>query len=505
MVVQNLLYSVTLFLLLSLQYVSARTLTPIRPSSKTSNEKRADPSALELQSSEIFLWGDFESESAVLANFTVYMPGDNENILSMEKFNGMLASINCSNGLTLAFNDYDTFSYAQKVWDWVNGADDHSFVMVAGVGDCGNNTHRLPFVVSSIQYDEELNTAHLAANVSDWKTIAHSFDMVVGRISGNDTGLYSRDITKSLSVDVSSHWPFSVKLSSGKLSAELACTNCSTTGEFDIEFRISQKWFIPTGASMRVSPKGVSAIAQVKFTGAGAITNSLTKTWDIVNIPIDGITIPGGILDLGPFLTVAVGVELSAVTISASIQGGGTATFSDSAVVQVDLLNPTNNKFSGWTPSIEALPIRVDEKISGGVSMFVQPSLELRAEALGQGFKFGLNLRVPNVNAKLEFIDSPQGACTTTPAGQQKHEFGVRISANIGAQLNLAASKIDGSDPLFKVQIATLDVPLAQECWDFGPIVGASTPSASGNATVPKLTARTLPTLLAANYRALRA
>ena len=59
------------------------------------------------------------------------MPGDGENIVSMEKFDGMLTSIECANDqLTLAFEDDATFAYAQNVWDWVNGADNHSFIMV---------------------------------------------------------------------------------------------------------------------------------------------------------------------------------------------------------------------------------------------------------------------------------------------------------------------------------------------------------------------------------------
>lgn len=102
----------------------------------------------------------------MLGNLTVFMPGDNENILSMEKFKGMLTSVKCNRlGMTLAFEDDSSFAYAQRTWDWVNGADNHTFVMVAGQGDCGNNTRRLPYLVSTIAYDEEQNTARLTATV----------------------------------------------------------------------------------------------------------------------------------------------------------------------------------------------------------------------------------------------------------------------------------------------------------------------------------------------------
>ncbi|KAF2184868.1 hypothetical protein K469DRAFT_666265 [Zopfia rhizophila CBS 207.26] len=407
------------------------------------------------------------------------MPADTENILSMERFDGMLKSVECNtDNLALTFEDDATFKYAQKVWDWVNGEDNHSFVMVAGVGDCGNNTRRMPFIVSSIKYDEEANRATLAANSSDWKAIAHSYDLVVGQVTqAPETGskVRPRDITKTTSIDMKHDFPFSVGISANGLSANLACSNCSSTGQFDMEFRISQKLFVPTGASMKVSPKGVSAIAQVKLSGSGSVTDSLTKTFDILKVPISGITIPG-VLDLGPFLTVAVGAELSGISVTAGVTGGATAKLDDKAVLEVDLLDPKSNKFSGWEPSIDPLDVKVDASISGGVAVFLQPSLELKAEALGkclgQGFEIGLNMKVPNINAKLAAVASPQGACPDTP-GQPKKTLGVNVSANIGAQLNIAASKSGSSDPLFTVQLATIDKPLASKCFPFGPQVAA--------------------------------
>ncbi|KAF2803267.1 uncharacterized protein BDZ99DRAFT_399767 [Mytilinidion resinicola] len=418
---------------------------------------------------------------AVLANFTVYAPGKNENILSMEKFHGMLKSVDCTanNSLSLTFKDDATFAYAQKVWDWVNGADNHTFIMVAGVGDCGSNTRRLPFVVSSLKYDEEANTAFLTASKSEWKKVAHSYDLVVGTLPKD--ALQTRDITKDIEIDATSSFPFSVTLGSGDLSATLVCANCSTAGKFHMQFKISQKFFIPTGASMTVQPESVSAIAAIKLVGAGAITGDLSKTWDIVKIPIDGISIPE-ILDLGPFLTVSVGVQLGPLTISAGISSGATATLDDAAILEVDLLDPSSNQFSGWMPNVESLPVTVDARVTGTVSIFAQPSLQLRADALGHGFEIGLNLRVPNVNAKLEVIEAPAGACPADEIapGTPRHKTGVRISTNIGGQLNVAvATTQDEADPFLNFQIASLDKPLAQACWEFGDLVDSSPATSS--------------------------
>ncbi|KAF2683210.1 hypothetical protein K458DRAFT_432549 [Lentithecium fluviatile CBS 122367] len=422
---------------------------------------------MKLKSSETFQWGAPDAPNSI-ATLTVDMPGDEENILSMEKFDGMLTAVECKNDtIAMTFENDATFAYAQQVWDWVNGADNRSFVMVAGPGDCGNHTNRQPYVVSSIQYDEAANKATLAATEGEWTAIAHSYNLVVGSVAQNTTK-QKRDIEDTSSIDFNHDMTGSFGLGIGKLDARITCLNCSTTGQFDMEFKISQKFFVPTGASMKFSPKGVTAIAQMKLSGSGDLTDSLTKTFDILSIPISGLKIPG-ILDLGPFLTVSIGAQLSAITLSAGVTSGATGSLSDDAIVEMNLLNPEENKFSGWEPTVDILDVTVDGSISGGVAVFLQPSVELKAEALGKGFRIGLDLKVPNINAKLTGIISSGEACKGS-----NQTAGVKIGTNIGAQLNIKAFKNDDeSDPLFTLQLATLDKPIAEKCFPLGPQVGA--------------------------------
>jgi hypothetical protein len=318
------------------------------------------------------------------------MPGDAENILSMENFDGMLTAVECNNAtIAMTFESDATFNYAQQTWDWVNGAANRSFVMVAAPGNCGNNTNRQPYVVSSIQYDETANKATLAATKGNWTTIAHSYDLVVGSVAQNASGpsvqngtKHKRDIEDTSSIDFNHDMTGSFGLGIGKLDARITCLNCSTTGQFDMEFKISQKLFVPTGASMKFSPKGVTAIAQMKLSGSGDLTDALTKTFDILSIPISGLKIPG-VLDFGPFLTVSIGAELTAITLTAGVTSGATGSLSDEAIVEMDLLNPEENKFSGWEPTVNIIDVTVDGSISGGVAVFMQPSMELKFEALG--------------------------------------------------------------------------------------------------------------------------
>lgn len=119
------------------------------------------------------------------AKFIVEKPADDEFILSMQRFKGMTKWTACSAGgntITIAFNDKPTFEYAKETWDWVNGPNNHSFVMVAEPGDCARNKHRLPFIVKNITYDEAGNVAYLQTELSDWYTAAPIHELVFGYV-----------------------------------------------------------------------------------------------------------------------------------------------------------------------------------------------------------------------------------------------------------------------------------------------------------------------------------
>ncbi|KAF2711379.1 hypothetical protein K504DRAFT_531975 [Pleomassaria siparia CBS 279.74] len=460
------------FLLFDISLVLGRTLVPIHPQGPAHNRKRAQPADLDLKSEEVFLWGD-EGVNIPVANLTVSMPGATEGIVSMERFDGMLTATECNaDNIALTFEDDATFLYAQQVWDWVNGADNHSFVMIAGAGDCGKDTKRTPFVISTIQYDEVANKAVLAAEKSSWEKIAHTYELTVGSVSANTTttDIVKRNVDKQVSADFVHDLPFSLSVSANGLSGSIACTNCSTAGAFDMEYTIKQKLFVPVGAHMKLKPRGVSAIAQVKLTGSGTAKSAITKLFTLLSIPINALSIPG-VFELGPFLTVSVGAEISAMTLSAGIQTGAKATLSDDAILEIDMLKPEENSFSGWAPKVEPLEFKADGSVSGGVAIFLRPALVLKASTLGQGFEVGINMRIPNLSAKITATASPEGVCPAVAPAPQT-DLGVKLSANIGGSINFAVNKANAGKTLFTVALATLDKPIASTCFPFGnPIV----------------------------------
>lgn len=335
----------------------------------------------------------------MLGNLTVFMPGDNENILSMEKFKGMLTSVQCNrHGMTLAFEDDASFAYAQTTWDWVNGADNHTFVMVAGQGDCGNNTRRLPYLVSTITYDEERNTARLTATVGSWKDLLHSYELRVGSVPmSSDLGLTKGEWTQEASLDMSASLSFKKEVKVGRVFGEIVCDDpCDITGKMKFEIVVEVRWNLQVNLRFRVAPQGVTASAKLALKVASELKSEpITFKESMIKIPLSGISIPGDILTIGPVLDLSVGGEISAIEGSIAVTTGATATLPDTAVLQADLLNPSNNKFSSWVPRIVKDEFTLQAKLSFSVQMFVEPALKLQAEALGK-YSNNIVVELPN-------------------------------------------------------------------------------------------------------------
>lgn len=298
----------------------------------------------------------------------------------------MIASIRCSShDMELKFNNRGSFAYAQKVWDWVNGADNHTFVMVTGKGDCGPNSKRTPYLVSRIIYHEKHNTAHLEAAAGTWTDLAHSYELRVGKIPlAKNSGLHRRDYTKDAYLDLAANLGTKIKVETGPINGELVCDPCHIAGKMHFELVISTWAKIPNGVALRLSPEGVKVAATLKFSFT---SNFGTKTklppFSFPNIPLSGISIPGGILTLGPVLEITIGGEVKAEG-TVSVTAGASATLPDSALLQVDLLNAGNNKFSSWKPDISAEPLEMQAKVSATWKQYLEPKLKIEAQALGK-------------------------------------------------------------------------------------------------------------------------
>src|SRR2546421_178925 len=136
------------------------------------------------------------------------MPGDDENIIAISSFRYLLKSVQCTqSSVTLTFNDNGAYSYAKNAWQWVGVDKNRTFVLVAGAGDCGWNTVRQPFVISTIALDDPDKTIDLQGNASTWKNVAHTYELWVGKIPSPPSRFKRRDFDEQLSIDFNHPFP----------------------------------------------------------------------------------------------------------------------------------------------------------------------------------------------------------------------------------------------------------------------------------------------------------
>ncbi|ORY11103.1 hypothetical protein BCR34DRAFT_332991 [Clohesyomyces aquaticus] len=427
-------------------------LKPIRPGDWTGQTlRKRDPSSLQLQNYETFLWQVPDGGKTVLGNFTVYTPGDTEHILAMEKFEDMLKSVKCTpTALTLEFIDDTTFEYAKKVWDWVNGADDHSFLMVAAAGQCGNNTYRTPYMVHSLKYDEGPNIAHLTVTTGKWETLVHSYELRLGKVTppASSKLIRRKDGDDSTAFSLAKPFDFKVKVEATPLAGELACVGCELTGSLDVDMHVA--FGIPDiidKATFKMQPKGISASINPSLT-VTAKTEDKTEwkhTLYPAPIPIYGITL-GGFMRLGFFSDFIMGLESTAFDGSITVATGWKATIPDSAFVEVDFRNLGDGiKSSSWMPTFSRKPLTITGKVSMKAQLFIAPTIKLEASALDFGYEGELELKMPTYDMEATYQTSPNGGMCDDGDDVTN---AINFQGQLGAEIAFVAGKLHDSTPL---------------------------------------------------------
>ncbi|KAF2668478.1 hypothetical protein BT63DRAFT_479886 [Microthyrium microscopicum] len=451
-------------------------------------------SALDLRSTESFLWGGPSNGSLTVGNLTVYAPHEDENLLSMERFNGMLSSIACSNTtVNMTFKDDDAFAYAQRTWDWVNGADNHSFVMIASTGDCGWNTHRQPFLVSNLTYDELSNKAFLNATVQSWEEAIHTYELDVGSLmppEASSSTKARRATDKQLTIPFDfplplSQWVFPIDKDS---SVIFECDNCGTHGSFAFNFHMETFLFIPTKAQITLSPRSVFATVSPQISFSANFTSTKNFEYAFPPISLDGISIPGGIIELGPELVMSIGIQAGGLRGSATAGASVAASLNDDAQVTVNLLKPGVSKTGNWEPSYTTKPFMLSAQLSTTLKAYEKNSIQLAAKAFGMGFSAGLNLS-PYVSATFAEIISTQPVCSN-----DQHLTGVKIAPAYGVEVRASVVMTTiKSTPLVDVQLWGLEYPLPGLCYGFGlTMTNNTSPASSGTSLGKNTTATTL-------------
>ncbi|KAN0068709.1 hypothetical protein V8E54_013433, partial [Elaphomyces granulatus] len=448
------MYLVVVLLSLCVHDVVAQILKPVKIAYSNSVTRR-DLSQLDLQDFETFLW-NAQSGSA-LGNLTVYTPGDDEHIINMERFEALTKSITCDDsGVSMVFNDDATLQKAKQIWDWANGSDKRTFIIVAGDKQCGWNHDRQPFVINSVDFDEKATTGKLHGTPKGWTDVAHSFDFRFSHVVPANQGAtaHAKRWDEDLSlvkIPFKNDFPFSVNASDSGMSTFLTCITCGTEGSF-------------------------------------AIDQPFGKKFTHVTIPTPlSIDIPG-VAKIGPTIDLIVGIALDSLRAKAVVTGGAYATIPDSAYAEINLLSPTDTQHSDWTPSIGHYPLEVDGEIQAQVEAYIAPSLALTASVLNFGYEVTLQLRLIDFNGTFVLQHSTSGVCGTSQT------FGVSASLAYSAKLDIQGNQVLSPKEDFDYQLGLLSVPLVSTCFPFGSSPSPATTLASSPARTPTSSPATTPT-----------
>ncbi|OXV06128.1 hypothetical protein Egran_06102 [Elaphomyces granulatus] len=405
----------------------------------------------------------YQPHGSALGNLTVYTPDDDEHIISMERFEALTKSITCDqSGVLMVFTDDATLQKAKQVWDWANGNDNRTFIIVAGAQQCGWNQDRQPFVINSVDFDEKATTGKLHGTPKNWTDIAHSYDFRLGHVVPANQSAMTHAKRDLSTIPFNNNLPFSVSASDSGVTTSLTCVTCGTEGSFTIDLIVSKWLFVPTGARLKVSPSGVRVDAKLQWSLAGALTQTLEKKFTPVSIPTPLSLDIAGVAKIGPTIDLIVGIVLQSLKAKAVVTGGAYATIPDSAYVEVNLLDPTDIQHSSWTPSIGHYPFEVDAEIQAQVEAYIAPSLALTASVLNVGYEVTLQLRLIDFTGTFVLEHSTSGVCGTSQT------TGVSATLAFTAKLDVAGNPTGSSTENFDLQLGLLSVPLAAICLPFG-------------------------------------
>ena len=309
------------------------------------------------------------------------MPTDEENILSLERFESMLSSVSCTGQeMILEFEDTDSFKHAARIWDWVR-ADNHSFVLVDGKGHCGIY-HRVPYLISTIRHDEEHNTARLSYTIKPWAEVvrvSHFHFATTSKPTGFDmVKRGDHDTDKDIDMNHQLVEPFSkVGIEHDGKSLKVACEPCKTEGTVRLEISVHTHFGDIESGFIRMTNQGLIAHTGLSVVAANTMGKEIKKEWLLTSINLLGWKIPG-IYDVGPALEFKLGMSLKFEG-RAELELGGTVRFPEDAMIEVDLNDLNNFKKNSWDATMTDEYVRPKGQVVAVARAYLEPALVIKA------------------------------------------------------------------------------------------------------------------------------
>ncbi|KAF2102136.1 hypothetical protein NA57DRAFT_54063 [Rhizodiscina lignyota] len=414
--------------------------------------RRDDPVGVDLVSADSWYWG--KDPNHPNANLTAYAGGDNDRVLSMEKFSSQLKSTSCSadgKSVAFTFKSQPLMNAAKNSFGWVNQGG-RSILLVTNAPNCGDNP-RQPFKATGVSFNG--NTATFKTEKVTWEEGLHTFNLHFSSAGiGNAQELEKQEkekrelerrflgislpipnIDKNIPIGVGHDFSgqiFSKQLSDS-VSAELDCNNCATRGTLNFDVNIGGNTDTPK-VELSLTPSGVGASVTLDFKLSAQLTDAISDTFPLV----DHLALPGGfsipaIGSIGPSLNVVAVVGITEVTAEVDLSFGVDMSIPDSSLARIDLFDSTQNAFNGFNPTFTPIGPTLDGSVSVSGSVGPRIDLAIDVEAFGKGAAAGLSLSAPEVTMDLSANAASEGGVCGDPNAQLGVNFDVGLAAELDA------------------------------------------------------------------------
>jgi hypothetical protein len=138
--------------------------------------------------------------------------GEEELVLSTERFSGKLKSMDCNanSSIAMSFISNSTYKSAMAFWNWVHFSEERSFILITNFDGCSMDKARQPGIVSNVDYDPAQLMVHLNATQNFWPEIAQTFSLDFGKYMpspqpGQKPSII--DVTQSFSINLNHPLP----------------------------------------------------------------------------------------------------------------------------------------------------------------------------------------------------------------------------------------------------------------------------------------------------------
>jgi hypothetical protein len=346
--------------------------------------------------------------TGVYAEATVMVSGDKQKIISADRMDDELRSIECpsTTELIVELGTQAGYDKAKASWSWITGGD-RSFVFIAD-GDCGGDDGLQPYVINKISFDDSNHKATLNGQIQPWEDwvadgIVHAstqpFDGFVNLPEKRKSG----DI--SFAKDFSGKEIFGVDVGpNNNTRLGLTCADCAITG--GVHFDISVGRHGITGYISSKDNLGVRFGLGLKL--AGQLT--APQDWKVDILPPTGI--PGASFDI-KIAKFGFEAAVAAQASLTSVEGELEALFG----VAMTIPDQTTFRFDGDSDKFSPNFAQIGPEFSASLSVSAQltpiVTLGIGAHLLfpKMDFAAGVAVEAPRLSATLGAEVSTQGTC----------------------------------------------------------------------------------------------